>query len=703
MEYRFFFITAIIITFFSKIGSAQQFPYKEVIFRVDTNEYYYTKDKIRPDTRTYLPFAYRIDNEIVEIDFLISVPIKEIIIEESPMFTILSQCVSVGEGVYRALIRLNSASTSNFIRLNTRLIGADNDQTQWEAELLPVADFTAMIMPSQDELFVGEEIIFEIAASIPQIILPKNNWIEKEYYQYRVLIKDGIPFLHLVTFSSGNRSYEIDLELYRPLLSDNKLHYNYTFSTPVFSVKTSRLAFLSPDSKEFMLNETSGIQGIEFQMDNHRLLRMNKTYRVENSESNGVLIAEIFTKNQLANNKLLCEIKIYNTHRSEQGFLYIKDGDNPQFLTNFTVLPKTTISAVKISRDGKSWNDRAMVYPGESVIVKIEGESIHRASLVFEGMERQHIDTILVSEREAEYRLRLPVGFIKSRIHILNHNVPSGLSITVSEYQRPRQFDFMSIDYGEGFTGLDKITGPVFYDGNIRDIVIRADASKIDEGNRLFGKQYFEIEVKIFGTRGELVEIVNIRDQVICPDEASIRHSYYNKSDCKNFEISLNQHLSKKTYDLDNWSRLLITFKHTTGKYTDEGKPKSIEIILQKRIRFDIDVSFPAGLLIISPNEEKIGNLSGISMAMVAQFSFYQKNRISRLQPYKIGAGFLALNAFNFSENITNRDMSLVVIASLYPTRRESKMTFPLYFGGGYFVSQGKFFWLLGPGIRVSF
>jgi hypothetical protein len=687
------------------LSFSQHFPFKEIIFRIDTAEYYYSKDKIRPDTRQFLPIHYRTDKEIIEIEIHTTVSNnKQLFISDSPLFTILSQPSSVEDNTYRALIQLNDASGSGFIRLVFETEVNNEKKMFWETELLPFALFSAGVMPIQDELFVGEEALIEIAASHPRVILQKTAWIERDGYQYRIIFKDNKPFIHLVSFTTGNKNFIIDLELYKPMYSEKKLSYIYSLELPQILVKSSRLAFLATDIKEFVFNEKSGVIPIEIQMDNHRLLKMNKTYRLENSEGNGILIGEIFTKNQLAGNKVLCDVKLYNIHKSEGGFIYIKDGDQPLFITNFTVLPKTQISTIKISRDGKEWSNRPSVYPGEQVIVKLEGESIHKASLSFEGLEKLSIDTLIISEKEAEFRIQIPQNFIKSRINILNYNGPTGLSIGISEHQKARQFDFISINYGEGFINVNEITGPIFYEGSVRNIMLRPNPAVIDEINRLYGKQYFEVDVKIFGPRGEIIDIATIKDQVICPDETSARYAFYNKTDCKTGDISLNQFLSKKTYDLENWSRITITLKHTGDKYTlGEAKQKTIEIILQKRMRFDVDVSFPAGLLIINPSSDKINNLSGISMAMIAQFSFYQKNKISRLKPYKIGAGFLALNAFNFSDNNTNRDMSIVAIASIYPTRRESKMAFPLYIGGGYFISQGQFFWLLGPGIRVSF
>lgn len=129
---------------------------------------------------------------------------------------------------------------------------------------------------------------------------------------------------------------------------------------------------------------------------------------------------------------------------------------------------------------------------------------------------------------------------------------------------------------------------------------------------------------------------------------------------------------------------------------------KNVEIILQRKIKFDIDVSFPS-LLTKIVKEESWQNGLSVSMAMIAQFSFYEKDKIARFKPFKIGFGFLALNAFNFSGNNNTRDLGLVILGSIYPTRRESKLSFPLYLGGGYLLNKSSLFWVFGPGIRVSF
>jgi len=147
-----------------------------------------------------------------------------------------------------------------------------------------------------------------------------------------------------------------------------------------------------------------------------------------------------------------------------------------------------------------------------------------------------------------------------------------------------------------------------------------------------------------------------------------------------------------------------MTFKNQKDKYSKDIQTKTVDIVLQKLYSFDIDVSFPAGLLIKKANTAGYGDFSGVSMAIMEQCSFYAKEKIAQLQPYKIGVGFIALNAFDFSSSsVSDRDMGIVILGTVNPVNTTKKLTFPIYLGGGYLLSGHTWFWLLGPGISVQF
>ena len=112
-------------------------------------------------------------------------------------------------------------------------------------------------------------------------------------------------------------------------------------------------------------------------------------------------------------------------------------------------------------------------------------------------MDIKNIDTIFISSQTIEYRLYIPYNIYIPRIEIVNYNNPTGLYLNIVEHQRPRDYDFLSIDFGEGFINLEDIMAPIFYNKSIKNIVLKGNPNKIDEGEDLYGKQYLEIEVRI--------------------------------------------------------------------------------------------------------------------------------------------------------------------------------------------------------------
>ncbi|HEX3006421.1 MAG TPA: hypothetical protein VHO90_02270, partial [Bacteroidales bacterium] len=95
-------------------------------------------------------------------------------------------------------------------------------------------------------------------------------------------------------------------------------------------------------------------------------------------------------------------------------------------------------------------------------------------------------------------------------------------------------------------------------------------------------------------------------------------------------------------------------------------------------------------------------NLGGISLALIAQFSFPDAEKVGKLQPYRLGAGFLAINTFNFNEN-AKRDLAAVVLASLYPIKPGKIFNMPIHLGFGYKFQDKIPFLMLSPGIGVRF
>jgi hypothetical protein len=621
---------------------------------------------------------------------------RDFVLIDSMMFT----------GIYhRFKVRFTDLNRSELLRFSFT-VETDSVITFEEVLLQPVTKTTSQLRITDNELFIGEEKRCQVFSNNPENIKIANEWVNTNNFDYRFSRENSEVFLHVVAKQLGSQELTASVPVIKPSLNEqNFLHYQASPLKQNFNVKASRLQFLGIDQHEITLSEESQLNGLEVQFENSRFLQMNKTYRIEAQEdAGGALIAEIFTKRRLGNNRVLCILRPFNYHRSSEGYLYIKDGDAPKFISNFSITPATQIEDIKILYDGNQWRSTNVVRPGQTIDVKLEGKGMHKANFYFRDIVVVANDSLVRTEKQQVFRLKIPREINKQIINIYNHSEPTGKFLKVAEYQQPRDFDFMYINYGERARKVAGIKEPILYEGIVKDMVISFNTSKIDD-QVLYGKQYLDLEVRITGKKDELIELKQINNIAICPTSPSPRALNYNQNDCFNGQLSLNKYIRKETSDLEGWSKISLFVSHSDDKYNENGYKKEVDVILKRSMAFDIELSFPAGLITISKQDNDsigFGSLSGISLAMIGQFSFYHPEKINRYRPYKIGAGFLALNAFNFSENANNRDVGLVIIGSLYPTTKDTKLTFPLYVGGGYFIKDQKLFFLIGPGIRLK-
>ncbi len=683
--------------------------FKDFTLKTDTSEFSLKSNTVYMGSEQKLAFRYINPAEVCKVIFS---PLKPdsvpVYLLPSGDYSVIDTLSEIYRGTFRFKVRFADLNNSDFVSFRFRLEYSPDSAVFRELKLAPYTPTQVFFYPTADELFIGEEKVFELSSDNIGNIKPVPSWQSSNGIDYRVSSAPGQLLLHVIPKALGTRTMSISLETYKPFPdASGKMSYRLPAIEQSFTVKQSRLRFVSTDRKDITLDDKGKLEGVEIQLDNSAGLDMQKTYRIENREEpGGALIAEIFSKNPLSNNRTLCLLRVYNYHRESEGYLYIKDGDSPRFITNFSITPRTEIQKISILHEGLDWTNALNVSPGETVDVKLEGQSLNKGRFRFEDALDQSPDTTLRNDNLVMMKLKIPLSVNKRSLGLFNNGIPTGLSLQVKEFQEPRDFDYVTINYGEGDKTLTAIKGLMMSPKTIGDIVIDFDRNRIDGPDKVFGKQYLKISIKITGKNGELVEMRDIDNIVIVPGERSPRASYYDKRDETSTAISLNKYLRVKTYDLEEWAKISLTIQDQKDKYSSQTFSKDMEIYIQKNYKFDIDVSFPAGLLINTFDKSSSGsqyqNFGGISMSMMAQFSFYDQERPGKYKPYKIGAGFLALNAFNLSNDPSvNRDMGIVVIGSLYPTRKDVKLTFPLYVGGGYKLNEGKWFILIGPGISV--
>ncbi len=656
-----------------------------------------------------LYFTYHDENAIAEVALFPLNPLQNDTVALLPSGDYsLIDSLQFYDNAWRCKIGFRNLTRSQFLKLQFRVRSREGQKLAI-IRLLPSTYTSISMKPNVDELFIGEEKIFDLVTNHADNIRYSMEWTSGLPIDYRVE-KTGDQFrLHVMPNVLGYHKVHLIFQTEKPFI-DRSVNRIISQTVPIdytFTVKNSQLKFLNPDKKDITLDDMSRRKGTEILLDNTRSLDLNKTYRIEDQENpGGALIAELFTRSYLSNNKVLCYIRTYNYHRTEEGYLYIKNGDEALFITNLNITPAVSINKISLMRAGGDWSNDLFIYPGETIQLKIEGQALNKARFQLEEVEKLSRDTLIQSETEVNLKFKVPVSIDKKRIVLYNNDIPTAYTLNVKEYEIPRPFDYIFINYGDASRMLSTLRGPILYDKTIRDVIISFNANKIDSDNKLYGRQNLTFDVRVTGPNNELVDMRTIGNIVVCPADNSPRFRYYDTRNCTQNEISLNKFLRRSTNDLEDWSRIYLSVKTTPEKSGSEPQQKDVEIILKKKVKFDIDVSFPAGLVTVSKEKSVEGektsfsNLYGISMAMVAQFAFYNPDKIAKLRPFRVGVGFLALDAFNFQSEL--QDLAMVALGSLYPTTRDKKLAFPLYIGGGYQFKAQKWMWLIGPGISVK-
>lgn len=696
-------ISLFFITTYSQAKSGDE-CFEKVELKTDTLAFSWMSSKKSGEKEELLTFMATRNNPVCSITVWPSETFDAINLLPSNDFNIIDSLINFGN-YYRFKIQFRDIINSEFMNLTFQVIKNGNPSV-YSIPLLPYLQMDARLTVKDNELFIGEEKIFEISTNDPDNIKANNEWQSNNAADYKISRNNSTLLVHIIPNQLGKIDISIPITVRKPVLNDKqKLTYSLPEIRQQFMVKSSRLQFLSIDQKEITLDEDTKLNGIEVQIEDNRLIQLSKTYRVENQEEpGGALMAELFTKRRMGNNKILCLLRPYNYHNTSQGYLYLKDGDEARFISNFNISHATIIDKISILQEGSDWRESNRVFPGQTIDIMLEGKGFSKANFHFEDISDVTADTITRSETMIRYKIKIPVNIAKRSINIYNYNKPTGKTLVINEFQEPRDLDYVLVDYGEFGRKISEIRGPILYDKTVKDVILTFHNQNIDD-EKIHGKQYINLDVRITNKKGELVEMRTIENVVVCPNDQSPRYQYYQKNDCMAGDLSLNKYLSRKTYDLDEWSKISLTIKNDKTKYGGQGFQRDVDIYLKRKYAFDVEVSFPAGLVTISKQADGnmgFGSLSSISMAIIAQFSFYHPDKIARYRPYKFGAGFLAYNAFNFSDQEDDRDVGIVALGSLYPTTRDTKLSFPLYVGGGYFLKSDKWFFLIGPGIRVK-
>ncbi len=703
-----FFI--LLVSLFSLNTLAQKII-EDVIIRTDSADFSFKNQAFKIRKSNYLYFVLNEVNQEVEVTIKTnpSVKVDNIQLLPTPGYVQLDSLIKTGENTFVVDIKFTSVFDVGFPKLVFKIVTDSLTKTE-EAKLYPFIFPILKDLNPQIEIFNGQEVTLPLPIKTPALIKYTGMWYSEGILDYRLVKTLEGPALSIKPNALGLQSLNVGMESFKPFLDEHgspstKL-FDFRITVRVVRSKFNYLNFTEPT----YFFEPQGEKSITVWFDYNPNIKLNKTYRIEDQEGpGGRLIGEIYTRAYVENqNKVIASMRTYALHQVEGGLLYVKEGDRNRFFTNFNILPKPFIEKVSILRQGKDWTGSQIVYPGEEIELKIQGTGLSGSEITFaDGKYVAVPDTIRKNNQVRFFSLKIPEDIKERSIPIsLNQNTTS-FGFLVNEYQRPRSLDFITVNYGEGeheLTG-ENFYKPSLYNGEIGDVVITAHLDRIDEQLEFYGVQYINVEIRLWDKNNRQIETRTVEDIKLVPDKTSVRHLGYNHNNESSAILRINDFLVNKTYDLRPWSKIEITVEHDKSKYGGNGFKSKAIIYRSDKFSLDIEVSFPAGLFVVPiGSTQEVSSLTGLSIASMANFTFYKKGQIKKEQPIRLGLGFIALNAINSITGSTDdSDIGAVALMSFQPLHSDSKINFPLYAGFGYLFKAENLFLLIGPGIKFTF
>lgn len=680
-------------------------PLRDIQVQIDTTSFSWKTDFWVRNQRTYLPLKYTSEPVRAEVRIYPRYPwrIQSIECVNAPSYRVTDTMQFYFRRYFRGEVEFKQLSQKQFPSLKFKITATNGEESFILMPVFPYTEPMATLAPGIKVMYLGQEVRYRVEANLPANIKPTPTWQKTQGVAYQLQQDEEGLFLRMIPLEYGKRTLEIPYQTYRPGLDSTGTPQFYQIIDPFeIEVKRGKIQYLDLGLQEIQLGLQERKEEMIVRFGAQVSLDLNQTYHLEDAEAAGSpLIADLFPTKIEAGGEMTGRLRVYEYHRRGNGNLYLKDGTRTLFTTNFDIIPKPFVQQVQIKRKGQKWTSNLTVKPGERFRVRIKGESLHRTQLSWEGLDKiMAEDSISFGPKQVVFDLQIPVREPLGPIPLLQNGEESRFNLKVIDYQRPQAFNFIRLETTDDTLVLSHKRKENFFSEDLSQTKLAFLPDSIDRPGRLMGLQYLRVEVVLKDPEQRILMRKLLTDVCICPSDSSPRGSLYDRKDCRKHPISIRKLFSYDWEQLPPWSRLQFTVAHLDDKYQAAGQVSSWEVIYKQKVRVEVALGFPVGLAFKRFDGTETQTFDGVHTALMAQFDWYQKGKINSLRPFRLGVGFMAMETFPFDGD-PQQDFGVGALLSLYPTRRDQRISLPIYLGGGYGIQRNTWFFLVGPGLSI--
>lgn len=680
----------------------------DIELRLDTAVYRWQSDQLQIGGQSYLSFVYKEVEPVVAMHLVPRDPkaILGLDLLSSADYEAVDTTLRLPDGSFRMRVKLTSLSRSASpvllyqVRLRT-------DTLNLEVPLFPLTNTQAMVPPETYIWYIGQEQQIPIESSHPRNIEPTDTWERTQGIAYRIVRKDGMPWLRVIPREEGTRTLRLPFKTFRPQRAPSgQLVYDQIVESFEVTIKRGRNQFIALDQDVVELPRGAQVQEVEVSFDLQVALNVKRTYRLEAQDSEGgPVVADLFIREITSSNEMKATLRAYTYHRRSEGMLYLKDRDQTLFTMNLDIVPTPHLDQVQIRRSDGAWQSDLTIYPGELIELRLRGESLTRTELKIPGLLdlRKSIDndSIRYQDDEVLASLRVPLDLMERELPLTMDGEKTAYLFPLSEYQRPRELDFVRLTYERRTEKLTTVPSPIEVQAPLNSFQFRFIRDSIDLPGNLHGPQYLDIAIEVWSANGRVLEERHVEQVCICPGAASPRSERYDVP-CVEGNLKLNDLLETPTYELPGWSRIHIEVSHQADRYQEPPQKRSFDIIQRLTWEVGLEVAMPVPIILARFNGGAADNLTSVGLGAFAQLRFFRERGINELVPVQASLGIMSTDVFSF-ETSPQRDWALCAFAAFYPITGKQRWSIPLYLGGGYLMNEETGFFFMGPGLSVQF
>jgi len=191
--------------------------FRNVILKVDTLEYSMQKNSIVVGNEKKIYFEYANSDEVCEVTLFAvndSNSHKPVLLSSGD-FSLIDSIYKIDTDQFRFKVRFSDLTNSEFLTFRFASREYPDSSVIHEVKLFPFTKTNVYFFPTGDELFIGEEKVFELVADNIGNVKPIANWQSNNDIDYRVSSRFDQLRLHIIPKALGQKTLQFQLETFK--------------------------------------------------------------------------------------------------------------------------------------------------------------------------------------------------------------------------------------------------------------------------------------------------------------------------------------------------------------------------------------------------------------------------------------------------------------------------------------------------------